>query len=93
MSQVPPESIDAEPIVMWRLRNADDGRRAFSVIGPVGAKAAVGWFSQGLLQESFDFATWEDAIGWLESKVVTLRSHGWQPEEAFDCTPDPDHSS
>ena len=81
MSQLPLESIYAEPIVIWRLRNDDDGRRAFSVIVPHGAKAVVGWFSQGLLQESRDFPTWDDALTWLESKSLTLRLHGWHSED------------
>jgi hypothetical protein len=82
MAPRPLESILAEPIVIWRLRHDVDGRRAFSVIVPLGARAAVGWFCQGLLQESLNFATWRDALDWLERKNVTLRLHGWHsPDE------------
>jgi hypothetical protein len=66
---------------MWRLRNADDGRRAHAVIIPRGSKAVAGWFSQGILQESRDFATWRHAMLWLEEKCVALQRHRWYLEE------------
>jgi hypothetical protein len=81
MAQPPLESIFAEPVVIWRLRNDDDGRRALSVIVPHGSKASVGWFCQGLLQESLDFPTWDGALSWLESKSLTLRLNGWHSED------------
>jgi hypothetical protein len=65
---------------MWRLRNSNDGRSAYAVIVPYGSKASAGWFSQGLLQESRGFATWTEAINWLEEKLVTLQLHGWHIE-------------
>ena len=69
---------------MWRVRNADDNRRGYSVIIPHGSKASAGWFSQKILQESRDFETWHDAIRWLERKRHTLRLHGWQVEDPAD---------
>jgi hypothetical protein len=66
---------------MWRLRNSDDGRRAYSVIAPHGSKATAGWFSQGIPQEARHFETWHEALQWLENKLTTLQSHGWQPED------------
>ena len=66
---------------MWRLRNTTDGRRAYAVVVPHGAKATAGWFSQGIPQESFDFPTWHDALCWLEAKLNTLQRHGWRVEE------------
>jgi hypothetical protein len=69
---------------MWRLRNPDDGRRAFSVIIPLGLKATASWFSQGIRQESRDFANWHDAIDWLDQKLATLQSYGWDPEDLSD---------
>src|SRR5216684_4816616 len=81
MAQPPPlKSTYAEPTIMWRLRNSDDGRDAYSVIVPHGSKATAGWFSQGIPQESSDFATWHDAVRWLEDKLVTLQLHGWHVE-------------
>ena len=81
MAQLPLDSSTyAEPTIMWRLRNSDDGRDAYSVIVPHGSKATAGWFSQGIPQESSDFATWRDAIRWLEAKLVTLQLHGWHVE-------------
>jgi hypothetical protein len=69
---------------MWRLRNSDDGRRAYSVIVPRGLKATAGWFNQGITQESRDFETWHDAIQWLERKLVTLQLHGWHVDDPFE---------
>jgi hypothetical protein len=77
VAQLPLESTYEEPTVMWRLHNSSDNRRAYSVIVPHGSKATAGWFSQGLLQESRNFATWHDAICWIEEKQVTLQMHGW----------------
>jgi hypothetical protein len=71
----------AEPTVMWRVRNSDDGRRAYAVVVPRGAKAAAGWLSQGILQESYDFATWHDAVQWMEKKLLTLEAHGWTSDD------------
>lgn len=62
---------------MWRVRNAEDNRRGYAVVLPRGSKAVAGWFSQGIPQESRDFATWHDAIVWLDEKLATLQSHGW----------------
>jgi hypothetical protein len=81
MAQLPLESIYAEPIVIWRLRHDSDGRHAFSVIVTRGSTATVGWFCQGLLQQSLDFGTWSDALLWLEGKSLTLRLHGWHSED------------
>ncbi len=81
MAKLPRKSTYAEPTLMWRLRNADDGRHAYSIIVPNGSKATAGWFSQGMLQESRDFRTWHDAIWWLEEKLMTLQSNGWDPED------------
>jgi hypothetical protein len=81
MRRMPPDSTYAEPTIMWRLRNSNDGRRAYAVIVPRGSKATARWFSQGIPQESFDFATWADALHWVESKLVTLQLHGWDKEE------------
>lgn len=75
------KSTYSEPTVMWRLRNSDDGRRAFSVIAPQGSKATAGWFSQGIPQESREFSTWHGAIRWVEAKLVTLQLHGWHVDE------------
>jgi hypothetical protein len=80
LAQLPLKSTYAEPTIMWRLRNSDDGRGAYSVIVPHGSKATAGWFSQGTPQESCDFATWHDAVRWLEDKLVTLQLHGWHVE-------------
>jgi hypothetical protein len=66
---------------MWRLRNCQDGRGAYSVVVPHGSKATAGWFSQGIPQESHDFGTWHDAMCWLDAKLVTLQLHGWHVEE------------
>ena len=52
-----------------------------SVIVPHGSKATAGWFSQGIPQESRDFATWHDAMRWLEGKLVTLQLHSWHVED------------
>jgi len=81
VAQVPPKSTYAEPTVMWRLCNTDDNRRAFAMIVPHGSKATAGWFSQGIPQESRDFATWHDAITWLEVKLQTLRLRGWRLDD------------
>jgi hypothetical protein len=91
--QFPLNATYAEPTIMWRLRNPEDGRRAFSIIIPLGPKATATWFSQGIRQESRDFATWHDAIYWLEKKRVTLRLHGWHVEELSDEQPDSTPSS
>ena len=48
MAQLPFKSTYAEPTIMWRIRNSNDGRRAYSVIVPHGSKATAGWFSQGI---------------------------------------------
>lgn len=74
---LPPQSTYAEPTLMWRLRNSNDGRHAYSVIVPSGSKATAGWFSQGILQESHTFATWHEALCWLDKKLETLRLHSW----------------
>ena len=66
---------------MWRLRNSDDDRCAYSVIVPHGSKATAGWFSQGILQESRNFPTWHEAIGWVDDKLATLQRHGWRAED------------
>jgi hypothetical protein len=34
-----------------------------------------------MLQESRDFATWHDAMRWLEDKLMTLQSRGWHVED------------
>jgi hypothetical protein len=81
VAQLPLESTYAEPTIMWRLRNAKDGRGAYSVIVPRGSKATAAWFSQGILQESHGFATWHGALRWTEDKLVTLQSHGWHVED------------
>ena len=81
MAQLPFKSTYAEPTIMWRIRNSNDGRRAYSVIVPHGSKATAGWFSQGIPQECHDSPTWCDAISWLEAKLVTLQLHGWHVEE------------
>ena len=87
VAQLPLKSTYAEPTVMWRLRNSTDGRRAYSVIVPHGSKARAGWFSQGLPQESRDFATWHGAMRWLDAKLVTLQLHGWHVEDSpYDQT-------
>ena len=65
---------------MWRLRNSNDGRGAYSIIVPHGSKATAGWFSQGIPQESHDFATWHEAVRWIEDKLAMLQLHGWQAE-------------
>jgi hypothetical protein len=78
---LPPRSTYAEPTLIWRLRNGEDGRRAYSVIVPQGTKATAGWFSQGILQESHAFANWHDAICWLETKLEILKLHAWVDEE------------
>ena len=65
---------------MWRLHNPVDDRRAYSVIIPHGSKATAGWFSQGIAQESREFATWHDAIRWVEDKLAMLQLHGWHLE-------------
>jgi hypothetical protein len=80
MAQLPLKSTYDEPTVMWRLRNSDDGRRAYAVIVPHGSKATAGWFSQGILQESRGFETWHDAMRWLEDKLATLQMHRWHGE-------------
>jgi hypothetical protein len=84
MAQPPLKTTYAEPTIMWRARNAKDGRRAYAVIIPRGLRAAAGWLSQGIPQESRDFDTWNDAIRWLEDKLVTLQTHGWQLEDPPD---------
>lgn len=66
---------------MWRLLNADDGRRAYAVIIPHGSKATAGWVSQGIPQESRDFVTWHDALRWLEDKLATLQANNWQLDD------------
>jgi hypothetical protein len=86
VAKLPLKSTYAEPTIMWRIHNAADGRRAYSVILPNGSKATAGWFSQGIPQESRAFATWHDAICWLTNKLATLQLHGWQLE---DPPPDP----
>jgi hypothetical protein len=50
------------------------------VIVPRGSKATAGWFSQSILQESREFATWREAINWLDHKRATLQLHGWHVE-------------
>jgi hypothetical protein len=80
VAQLPIESTYAEPTIMWRLRNPDDDRRAYSVIIPRGSRASAGWFSQDILQESRDFATWHDAMRWIERKRHALQLHGWRPD-------------
>lgn len=82
MEQLPPTY--AEPTVMWRLRHSEDGRGAYSVIVPRRSKITAGWFSQGILQESRDFATYHTAIRWLEHKLEMLQLHGWQVEDSSD---------
>ena len=69
---------------MWRVFNADDGRRGYAVIVPQGATAKAGWFSQGIAQESRAFGTCHAAMRWLAAKLVTLELHGWQVEEPQD---------
>src|SRR5688572_23553187 len=81
VAKVPPKSTYAEPTVMWRLCNTDDNRRAYAMIVPHGSKATAGWFSQGIPQESRDFATWHDAISWLEVKLRALQSRGWRLDD------------
>jgi hypothetical protein len=73
---------------MWRLRNSVDGRRAYSVIAPNGSKATAGWFSQGIPQEARAFATWHDAMRWLEDKLLTLQLHGWRVEDPQNGKPE-----
>lgn len=77
MGQLPLKYTYAEPTLMWRLLNSNDGRRAFSLIVPRGSNATAGWVSQRILQESRDFDTWHDAIRWLDDKLAMLQSHGW----------------
>jgi hypothetical protein len=81
MAQPSLKSTYAEPTVMWRLQNSDDGRRAYSVIVPQGSQATAGWFSQGIPQESREFPTWHAAIRWVEAKQVTLQLNGWHVDE------------
>src|SRR4051794_38809685 len=73
----PLKSTYAEPTVMWRLCNSDDGRHAFAVIVPHGTEATAGWFSQGIPQEAHHFPTWLEAMEWINDKFVILRLHGW----------------
>ena len=81
MAQPPLESTYAEPTVMWRLRNTNDGRDAYSVIVPNGSRATAAWFSQGILQESHGFVSWFGALRWVDNKLATLQSHGWHVED------------
>ena len=81
MGQPIVKSTYAEPTVMWRLQNSDDGRRAYAVIVPQGWQATAGWFSQGIPQECREFPTWHGAIRWVEAKLVTLQLHGWHLDE------------
>ena len=87
------KSTYAEPTIMWRLRHSDDGGRAFSVIIPLGSRATAAWFSRGACQESRDFATWHDALYWLEKTRLTLRLSGWAREELSDRQPASDPST
>ena len=81
MAKLPLKSTYAEPTLMWRLRNSEDGRHAYAIIVPHGSKATAGWFSQATLQESRDFATWHDAMRWLDDTLMTLQSRGWHAED------------
>jgi hypothetical protein len=84
VAEAPLKSTYAEPTLMWRLVNVSDGRRGFSLIVPNGANATAGWFSQGLLHESYDFETWHDAMCWLDDKLATLQCHGWQVDDPYE---------
>ena len=86
------KSTYAEPTIMWRLRYSDDGGRAFSVIVPVGSRATAIWYSRDVLQESRDFATWHEALYWLEKTRLTLRLSGWDREDLSDQQPAPDQA-
>lgn len=68
----------AEPTVMWRLRHKD-GRVANAIIVPQGARAYAAWFILGHLEQGQHLESWHDAITWIESVRLTLKSEGWRP--------------
>ncbi len=71
------KSTYAEPTIMWRLRRTD-GAGAHAVIIPHGSAASAIWFAEGQPQASQDFATWHDAIYWLDCELARLLLLGWR---------------